>query len=271
MKLGYCGGIDAAGAVKAAGFDFLEVNVQQVLRGREDEATWQATAPDPDKLPLPVEAANCLVPGNLPVIGPQRDLGELQRYMMNVARRAARLGIYTLVFGSGGARKRPDEVPPARALDQLVEFLEIAGDACATHRVTLVIEHLHAGETNTINSLAEAIVLAERVNDPAVQVLVDTFHFGVSREDDQSLIDAGDRLRHVHVAEPVGRIEPGGHPAGSADAFDFESFFAVLNKIGYDGRISFEGKLTGPLEEVGPRIVAFVRDKWDAARKVVAG
>ncbi len=271
MRLGYCGSLDDAAVLKAAGFDFLEVNVQQVLQGKLSDADWQRTAPDPDRFVLPVEAANCLVPGDMPVVGPGRDLDALQRYMKHVAHRASRLGIWTLVFGSGGARKRPDDVSPRLAMDHIAEFLDIAGDACAARRVTLVIEHLNRNETNTVNSLADAAELCDRVANPAVQVLVDTYHFGLEREDEQAVIDLGDRLRHVHIAEPVGRIQPGGHGDTSPDSFDFPGFFAVLSKIGYDGRVSFEGKLTAPLPDCGHAIVSVVRDAWQAAREGVAG
>lgn len=271
MRLGFCGPIADAAKVRAAGFDFLEVNVQQVLQGTRDDAQWQATAPDPDKLPLPIEAANCLIPGDMPVIGPRRDLDALNTYMKRVAHRAARLGIWTLVFGSGGARRRPDEVPPKLAAEHLYEFLEIAGDACASRNVTVVIEHLNRNETNTLNRLDECLALCDRVANPGVAMLVDTYHFGLEREDDQAVIDLGDRLKHVHIAEPVGRIQPGGHGDASPDAFDFVEFFAVLSKIGYDGRISFEGKLTAPLEETGRPLIAYVRDAWQAAREGVAG
>jgi D-psicose/D-tagatose/L-ribulose 3-epimerase len=271
MRLGFCGNISDAAAVRDAGFDFLEVNVQQVLQGKLSDVDWQRTAPDPDKLPLPIEAANCLIPGDMPVIGPKRDLDALQHYMKNVALRASRLGIWTLVFGSGGARKRPDDVSPKIASNHLADFLDIAGDACASKRVTIVIEHLNRNETNTLNSLADALELCERVSNPAVQMLVDTYHYGLEREDEQAVIDLGDRLRHVHVAEPVGRIQPGGHGDTSPDSFDFTGFFAVLSKIGYDSRVSFEGKLTAPLPECGPSIVAFLREAWQAAREGVAG
>jgi len=267
MRLGCCGSIEQAELFKAVGFDFLEVNVQQVLRGDDDDATWSASAPDLGKLALPIEAANCLVPGSHPIVGPQRDLKVLSAYMHRVARRAKQLGLKILVFGSGGARKRPEGVDTKQADDHLAEFTRIAGDACAACDVTLVIEHLHRGETNTLNRLRETRELCDRVRHSHVAVLVDSYHYALEKERDDNLLILGDRLAHVHIAEPIDRIQPGAHgPAGeSPKAFDFEHFFALLCKIGYRGRISIEAGWTGPIDQAGPPCVAMLRQAWDVA------
>jgi D-psicose/D-tagatose/L-ribulose 3-epimerase len=269
MRFGCCGGLGEADKYKRAGFDYIEVGVQAALKGRDDDAAWAASAPDVDKLPLPVEAANGLVPADLPIVGPARDLATLQLYMRRVGERAKRLGITRLVFGSGGARKRPDGVSGDEAMDHLVEFCRIAGDAVAPHGVVLVIEHLNRKETNTINSLADELELIERTNHPAVQALVDSYHYGLENEKDAALLNLGDRVRHVHVAEPINRVQPGGHGAfgdpGADKAWDFEHFFCLLRKIGYDERISFEGRWTGEVEDLAPPMLQMLRGTWQAA------
>jgi len=267
MRWGCCGSVDMAAAIKDAGFDFLEVGVQGVLRGDVDDATWAAEAPNVDRLGLPIEAANSLVPGKLPVIGPDRDLGTLSQYLARVAERARRLGIERIVFGSGGARRRPETVDITTADHHLRDFCKLAADACAKHDIVLVIEHLHKGETNTLNHLAEARRLCDAVRHPALALLVDSYHYGIEKETDEAVLKLGDRLRHVHVAEPVDRIQPGGHlHTGKAkESFDFIHFFTLLHKIGYDERVSFEGKWFGEMKVAAPQCLAFMKDAWTAA------
>ncbi len=268
MKIGTCGSIDSAAATKAAGFDFIEVNVQGVLKGELDDAAWSAQAPDFDKVVLPIEAANSLVPGSLPIVGSQRDLATLTQYMQRVAQRAAKVGIKRLVFGSGGARKRPDDIDTATAWKHIEEFAQIAADACDPYDdLHIVIEHLNKKETNTLNSLADSQRLAERVNHPRLSVLIDTYHYALENEQDQAVLDLGQRVKHVHVAEPVQRTHPGAHgPHGqNADAYDFVHFFCLLHKIGYDERLSFEGKWSKPLPEAGSGVVTLLRDAWNKA------
>ncbi len=265
MRLGCCGGLEQAEVVRQAGFDFLEVNVQQVLRGQEDDATWAKGAPDLAKLALPIEAANCLVPGSLPILGPARDFEALTSYMRRVAKRAAQLGMAVLVFGSGGARRKPEGFSAAQAADQLAQFTRMAGEQCADHGVTLVIEHLHRGETNTVNRLSQARSLCDEVNHPGVAVLVDSFHYRLEKENDENLLDLGNRIAHVHVAEVVDRLQPGGHGDDAEKAFDFVHFFSLLHKLGYDQRVSIECKWQPPLAEAGAATAKMLRQAWEEA------
>lgn len=269
MRFGCCGTIQDAYWIREAGFDFLEVNVQHVLKGELADEDWYG--PDPIQLGIPIEAANCLVPGSLPIVGPNRDFAVLTQYMDRVASRAARIGIRRLVFGSGAARRRPEGFDEALADQQITEFTRMAGDACGRHDLILVIEHLNKGECNTINSLHQALRLADHVNHPSVQVLVDSFHYGLEHETDQAILELGSRIRHVHIAEPVGRIEPGGHGPGSPDAFDFDEFFTLLYKVGYHERISIEAFCwTGTLAERANHTLNYVREIWQHAGEAMA-
>ena len=272
MRLGCCGGMEQAAQVKDAGFDFLEVNVQSVLQGDLPDAQWLGAAPQAAQLPLPVEAANCLVPGHHPLVGPKRDLAGLKTYMQRVTERAQGLGISRLVFGSGGARRRPEGFSPDTADAQLAEFVSLAGEACARHDIILLIEHLNVQETNTLNKLAQTLALCDRVGQRSVGVLVDSYHYALEGEGDQAILRLGDRVRHVHVAEPVGRLEPGayggaaGAPAG-AKAYDFELFFSLLQKIGYGEGVSIESSWSAPLPAAGAASAAYLRQCWASAAK----
>ena len=268
MRLGFCTQLDNAPTVAAAGFDFIEVGVQQVLRGQEDDNTWEDAAPDPDKIALPLEVANSLLPASLRVVGPDRQVDQLKTYMRRVARRAARLGIHRLVFGSGGARNTQDRVTQDQATNQLVEFCRLAGDCCAKHDVTLVIEPLNRDETDTINSVAAGADLIARVDHPAVKLLVDSYHFGVEHEPIESLEQAASAVCHIHVAEPVGRSLPGTHGLpGNPGAFDFVGFFQPLRAADYDQRISIECRVNGSLDELLPPAVDYLKRAWSDAKK----
>ena len=265
MRLGCCGTIEEAPIIKAAGFDFLEVNVQSALRGDEPDSTWDAKAPHPDKLALPIEGANVLVPPSRPIIGPGRDPQGLAQYFKRVTSRAGRLGIKRLVFGSGGARKRPEGVDQDTAWKHLLEFTKMTGDACAANDIILVIEHLNKSETNTLNSLADCLRLCIEADHPAVQMLVDSYHFGLEHETHDAIVEIGPLLRHVHVAEVAGRSQPGilSKETDPSEAFDFEDFFCTLRKIGYDERICIECRWVGRLEEQAAEAARFLRHSWD--------
>src|SRR5205814_8679089 len=103
MKFGICTSLTNAAAVEAAGWDYVEENVQTLLQGTVADEQWTQDAAA-KAAPLPVPAANSLVPASLKITGPTADLAALKKYMTTVLSRAQRVGIKTLVFGSGGAR-----------------------------------------------------------------------------------------------------------------------------------------------------------------------
>src|SRR5258708_38225069 len=102
MRFGICTQTDRWHDVSAAGADYLEENVQTFLQGLEPNSTWNGLE-RAAKSKLPVVSANCLVPGDLKIVGPSVDMDGLQRYMKNVGARAKSVGIKILVFGSGAA------------------------------------------------------------------------------------------------------------------------------------------------------------------------
>src|SRR5439155_4731714 len=154
---------------------------------------------------------------------------------------------------SGKSRRLPDGFPRDKAFAQLVEFSGRAVAAAQKHRLAMAIAPLDAPETNTINTVAEAVKLAQAVHHPAFGVAVDYYHLMLAHEDPRAILEAGKMLRHVRIANPRGRAFP--MAAGEAD---YASFFAALKKIGYHGGIGVEAHTTDFAAEA-PRAVDFLR------------
>ena len=259
MKFGICVGPDQAAVVKAAGWDYVEGNVQSLFQGRLPDAEWTAAeAIGTAALPLP--AANCLVPGDLKITGPAVDADALRSYMTRVLERAGKVGCTTLVFGSGGARNVPDGFERETAQRQIVEFLKMSAPVAQANGVTLVIEPLNRKECNIINSVKEAMEYVRAADQPAVQCLVDSYHFWLEDEPLENLEAAMPSIRHVHLADKEGRLAPG--LSGTAD---YEPFFRVLKRGGYRGLVSFEGTAMTDFATTAPRVLAYVKDVWNRA------
>src|SRR5688572_5055600 len=114
MQFGICTGIENAGAVKAAGWDYIEAMAQPLLQGQLPDEQWTGMQQRASS-PLPISAVNVLVPKALPVTGPHANLAALRQYMDRVTARAQRIGVEIIVFGSGGARHVPDGFDRGRA------------------------------------------------------------------------------------------------------------------------------------------------------------
>ncbi len=204
MRFGICMPMDRSTKLRAAGWDYLEALVHQLLQGTAPDSEWRGRA-EATASPLPIPAANQLLPASMKVTGPGVDSDRLQKYMRTVTRRTAEIGIKTLVFGSGVARNVPEGFDRKEARRQILGFAKMSAALCAEHDLVLVAEPLNRGECNIINSLPEAMEYVREVNHPHFQCLLDTYHFWLEDEPLKSLTDAMPWIHHVHVADKLGR------------------------------------------------------------------
>jgi D-psicose/D-tagatose/L-ribulose 3-epimerase len=161
------------------------------------------------------------------------------------------------VFGSGGARRVPDGFAKDEAFAQLVDFGRRAAREAKAHGITIAIEPLRKQETNIINTAAEGLALVNAIGDPNFQLMIDFYHLASEHEDPAIVLRAKDHIRHLHVANPQGRVFP-----QKWDEFDYAPFFANLRAIGYDQRISVEGATTD-LAAQGPAAVALLHRAFE--------
>jgi sugar phosphate isomerase/epimerase len=239
MKLGVCADPTAAPVLAEAGFEFLELHVQNHLKTTvEDEAAFPPELARMQASVLPCVAANCFLPGNLKVTGPDVNRNALASYAEVVFQRAAQAGMDTIVFGSGGARRIPDDFERDIAWQQLVEFGQLIGPLAGRYGVVVVVEPLNQRECNVLTGVAESGRYVEDVNHPNVRLLVDAYHWLQDDNDYDAIVTYGPLLRHVHIATVTNRRAPG------VEACDFTDFFRALKESGYDGRISIESGWT---------------------------
>ena len=138
-----------------------------------------------------------------------------------------------------------------------LDFSRRAAEEGKAYGITVAIEPLRKEETNIINTAAEGLDLVNAVNHPNFQLMIDFFHLASEHEDPAIVLKAKDHLRHLHVANPNGRVFP-----QKWDEFDYAPFFANLKAIGYDKRISMEGRTTD-LAAQGPVTVALLRKAFE--------
>jgi len=91
------------------------------------------------------------------------------------------------------------------------------------------------------------------VNDPNIQLMIDYYHFQVEKEDLADIFKVKDHLRHLHMANPNGRVVP-----LQWEEYDYAPFFADMRAIHYDRMISVEAS-TKDLRTEGPQAIALLR------------
>jgi len=251
MKFGVCGGPDLARVARDAGYDYFEWSVGELLHPREDESVFEAALANARAVDLPCPAVNVFVPGDLKITGPAVDPAALQAFAATALRRAGQAGVEVIVFGSGGARNIPDDYERAQAWQQLIDFGRMLGPLAQQHNVTVVVEPLNLTECNVLNTVAEAAELVRSVAHPNLRLLVDGYHWAKDGDTLEGIVDNGPLLAHAHVATVEGRRPP-------APGDTCAPFFAALRQAGYDGRVSIEGNIPHPLEEL-PHALAIMR------------
>ena len=255
VKVGYCTGLKNADAAKAAGFDYVELSATEIAALSDDE--FAAAAAHLRQAGIATPSANLFVPQAIKIVGPDANVEQQTTHVRKVMSRLSKLGVEVLVFGSGGARRVPDGYSREDAYTQLVDFSRRAAEEAKPYNIIVTIEPLRRQETNIINTAAEGLKLVNAVNHPNFQLMIDFYHLASEHEDPAIVIKAKDHLRHLHVANPQGRVFP-----QKWDEFDYAPFFANLKAIGYDKRISMEGSTTD-LAAQGPVTVALLRKAFE--------
>jgi D-psicose/D-tagatose/L-ribulose 3-epimerase len=119
-------------------------------------------------------------------------------------------------------------------MEVLVRHLTDMARYADDHGVTICLEALNRFESSFINLTSQAVELAERVNHPAVQVMVDTFHMNIEEQNVGAAIRfAGPRLQHIHSNESH-RGTPG------TGLFPWQDLALALKEIHYDGALVIE-------------------------------
>ena len=182
------------------------------------------------------------MPAWIKVVGPEVQWERIESYVTTAAERVAGAGGDRIIFGSGGARSRPDDWPTDEAEAQLRRFISLAAEHCEQHGIVLCIEPLNASETNTINLVSEATEWARSLSRPGVRVLADCFHMGMEVEPFDHFVACGDLHAHAHVADKNRRYP-------DDFGYDIDGFFAALRQAGYDDRVSIEANFEDIAEE----------------------
>jgi sugar phosphate isomerase/epimerase len=234
MRFGVCCSARHSDEVAAAGYDYTEANFTSLCGMRDEE--FAAVAETYRKAAVPVYSTNCMFPGDLRLY--EEDSPEKVRaYAEKGFERVASLGVQVCVVGSGAARRVPAHLTREEAEERFSAILALLGDLAAPYGIRLAIEPLNFAETDMVNTVADAVRLAERSGRDNVGALVDFFHFFMVGEQDDGLQCAGKRLFHVHLA----RANADRQMPKEEDRPTVEKWAGMLKEIGYDGAMSLEG------------------------------
>lgn len=249
-------GIELLPELARLGYDYVELPLAEMMELPEEEFE-RLIAGSLRENHMVCETCNNFFPGTVRLTGEGVDLEGVLRYAGKALARAGSLGVQYVVFGSGKAKHVPEGFSLEEGRRQVVELLRLIGPVAGANGITIVIEPLRRAECNLINTFEEGCLLAEEVGHEHVKVLVDFYHLTEEKEPVEHLLGLGrEYLRHVHFANPAGRV----YPAGMVEA-DYGPFFEALREIGYDRRISVEA-YAGDFPVQAGRALRFLKEFW---------
>lgn len=257
MRYGICTDIKNAELLKRSGFDYIELNVTKIMKMTEQEKLDGKRMLD--DIGLPAETACVLFPKTVNMLDGTWKEVYFRQYLEEAFKSLKLFHVKTVVFGSGKARMCHEGISFVDAYKRLVEALRITGETAWRYGMSISIEALSHAETNMINTLEAGAMLKCVVDDPHIGQLVDYYHV-MCNNDPLSMISVIGDFNHMHIAAGVGRKYPLSH-----DGEQYLDFFKELKKIGYDGRMSIEGK-TENIEEDAPKALKFLRSVENEVR-----
>lgn len=247
ILFGACRGPGDTKLMKSIGYDFWEWGVDAAFGPGKDDEWWKKQRDMIMGTPIPLRSCNGFIPGKFRLTGPNADFAPALDYAEKAMRRADEVGVKTIVFGSGGARNVPGdftlkdrkEWPDVeKAADQYADFCrELCARISNLKTSTVVVEPLRPNESNIINFVWQGVQVVKDVNSPRLRQLADIFHMMMGRECAESIVLAGDLLRHCHIADYGTRLYPGADPAVTDR---YRPYFSALREIGYTGGVSCE-------------------------------
>ena len=225
--------------IKAKGFDGIEVPIF-------DPAAFEAAAVARELDRIGLERTACtIVPGGTSLAS--SDAASRQQARTHLEAAIAVAGdagatilagpLYTPVGFLTGHRRTSEE------WKWTVDSWQTLAPAVHSAGIEIALEPLNRFETYFLNTAADAAMLCEAIGDPAIGILLDTFHANIEEKSiGEALRRAAPHLKHLHTCENDRGTPGSGHVA-------WREFFSAVDDIGYDRWLTIEsfGFALGPL------------------------
>ncbi|HEV2209474.1 MAG: sugar phosphate isomerase/epimerase family protein [Limisphaerales bacterium] len=160
------------------------------------------------------------------------------KYMTQLMDQAKALDCSTVIGPIYSATGRAEAVPRREYQQQwklVARHLRTLAREAQDRGQRICLEPLNRFETDFINTCEQALNMIEEVDNPALKLMLDTFHMNIEEKNQAAaILRAGKRLAHLHACG-CDRGTPGN------DHIDWRAIGQALRAINFQGDVVIEG------------------------------
>jgi D-psicose/D-tagatose/L-ribulose 3-epimerase len=160
------------------------------------------------------------------------------KYLRQLLDQAVELGSRSLIGPIYSATGRAEAVPRGEYQKQwktVARHLRTLSRDAQERGRQICLEPLNRFETDFINTCDQALEMIDEVDNPALKLMLDTFHMNIEEKSQAAAIRrAGRRLAHLHACG-CDRGTPGN------DHIDWPGIARALRDLGFQGDVVIEG------------------------------
>ena len=197
MLFGYSAMPADCEAARKTGYDYVELPAKVIAAMTDKEFSTFAGS-----LQIQALRMNAFCPPDVVIAGTGHDISSIREYTKRLAPRAAALGVKMVGIGSPMSRNIPKGFCNELAQEQIETSLCEISYILENQGIAVCLEALATCYCNTVNTLAEAVGIVRKLQQPNIHVVLDFYNMEHMGEADISLLELP--FAHVHISDDDG-------------------------------------------------------------------
>lgn len=238
FRFGACARPEDVAAVAGAGYDYIELNLNDVLA--LDEGAYRHMAAQMRACELYAEVLSGPLTPDVPILGPEVSAKRIHAALDRSFDLAQALGAEIVVFDCPHSRMLPRDFDPAMGWRQLGNFVRMLQSYASDFQLHVALLPLRRSVADLLNTTSEAALISAMLRLERVGVAASSYNMAMEAESLPQLKRTGSLLWHLRTSNVLGNLPP-----REGDGEDYQALFQALRDMGYAGRVSCEA----PFEE----------------------
>jgi len=253
FRFGICAKPDQIALAAAAGYDYVELNLNDVLRMNEEQ--YRAMAAEMEQNNIYAEVVCGMLPENVRIVGEGVISKEIHTALDLSFDMAQALGAEIMIFDCEKSRMLPWNFDPAMAWRQLGNFIRMLQGYAADFDMQVCLLPLRRSAADLMNYVTEATLISAMLRLDRIGVAASSYNMAMEAESLPQLRRTGSLLWHMRTSNVLGN-----RPPKDGDGENYAALFEALREMGYAGRITMEASCAD-----------FEREAVDALRRLKEG